>query len=226
MTPAGLRLGAPGVLRDARRPPPSARPERLDIAGFVGVAPRGPVDEPVALDRWSDYRSHFGGFEGPGLLPYAVRAFFAQGGVRAHVLRVAPLPRAPHPDAEQARALHRITLARADAPGADPGRGAPCTIGLLARDEGSWGGRLTVRWEFTASGQFAAAATGRDLALPEGRTPPAGSVLRVRGPGLPAAGSFFRVLELAERQDAALSLIHISQPTIPHSIGGCGGAGV
>ncbi|MFB6806984.1 hypothetical protein [Streptomyces sp. NPDC056387] len=225
MTPAGLRLGAPGVLRDARRPPPSFRPERLDVAGFVGVAPRGPVDEPVALDRWSDYQRHFGGFEGPGLLPYAVRAFFAQGGVRAHVLRVGPLPRAPHPAAEQARALHRITLARADAPGADPGRGAPCTIGLCARNEGSWGGGLTVRWEFSGTGQFTAAATGRDLALPEGRTPPAGSVLRVRGPGLPAAGSFFRVLELAERQDASGARTRVAVLDRPPDGGFRAGAG-
>ncbi|WP_328619889.1 phage tail sheath subtilisin-like domain-containing protein [Streptomyces sp. NBC_00354] len=206
MTPAGfagLRLGAPGVYRDARRPPPSFRPVRLDIAGFAGVAPRGPVDEPVAVDRWTDYQRYFGGFEGPGLLPYAVRAFFAQGGVRAHVLRVAPLPRAPHPAAEEACALHRVTLARADAPGADPGSGTPCEIGLRARNEGGWGGLLSVRWEFTGAGQFEAAVTGRDLALPEGRTPPAGSVLRVRGAGLPAAGSFFRILELAERQDAS-----------------------
>ncbi|MFB7051955.1 hypothetical protein ACFCXT_02235 [Streptomyces vinaceus] len=202
MSPDGPRLGAPGVYRDARRAGPSLRPVRLDVAGFVGVAPRGPVDEPVAVDRWADYQRHFGGHEGPGLLPYAVRAFFAQGGVRAHVLRVAPLPRAPHPAAEEARALHRTTLARADAPGADPGRGAPCAIGLRARNEGSWGGRLSVRWEFTGAGPFEAAASGRELALPEGRTPPAGSVLRLRGPGLPAAGSFFRVLELAERQEA------------------------
>lgn len=116
---------------------------------------------------------------------------------------MAPLPRAPHPAAEEACALHRITLARADAPGAEPGSGAPCAIGLRARNEGSWGGRLTVRWEFTGAGQFEAAVTGRDLALPEGRTPPVGSVLRVRGAGLPAAGTFFRILELAERQDAS-----------------------
>ncbi|WP_053689692.1 phage tail sheath subtilisin-like domain-containing protein [Streptomyces sp. WM6372] len=225
MSPPGPRLGAPGVYRDTRRPAPSFRPVRLDIAGFVGVAPRGPVDEPVAVDRWSDYQRYFGGFEGPGLLPYAVRAFFAQGGVRAHVLRVAPLPRAPHPAAEQARALHHTTLARADAPGADPGSGAPCAIGLRARDEGSWGGRLSVRWEFTGAGQFEAAANGRELALPEGRTPPAGSVLRVRGPGLPAAGSFFRVLELAERQEASGPRRRVAVLDRPPGAGGSTGRG-
>ncbi|MEU2393282.1 hypothetical protein [Streptomyces sp. NPDC007369] len=189
------------MYRDVRPAPPGAVPVRLDVAGFVGVAPRGPVDEPVPVDRWSDYVRRFGGFEGPGLLPYAVRAFFAQGGARAYVLRVAPLPRAPHPAAQEACALHRVALVRAYGPaGAGPGA-APYAIGLRARDEGSWGGRLSVRWDFTASDRFEAAADGRELALPPGRTPPAGSVLRVRGAGLPPAGSFFRILELAERRN-------------------------
>ncbi|MEW2416048.1 phage tail sheath subtilisin-like domain-containing protein [Streptomyces sp. NPDC046866] len=197
MSGPGLRLGAPGVYRDVRRPAPAFAPVRLDVAGFAGVAPRGPVDEPVPVDRWSDYVRRFGGFEGPGLLPYAVRAFFAQGGVRAHVLRVAPLPRAPHPAAELACALHRVALARADA-AAGP-LPVPYGIGLRARDEGSWGDRLSVRWDFTAAGRFEGAVRGRELVLPEGRVPPAGSVLRIRGAGLAPAGCFFRIAELAER---------------------------
>ncbi|MGW4686222.1 hypothetical protein ACWEPM_15160 [Streptomyces sp. NPDC004244] len=203
MTGPGLRLGGTGVYRDARPAAPAAAPVRLDVAGFVGVAPRGPVDQPVPVDRWSDYVRRFGGFEGPGLLPYAVRAFFAQGGARAYVLRVAPLPRAPHPAAQEACALHRVALVRADGPpGTGPG-GAPYEIGLRARDEGGWGGRLSVRWDFTAAERFDAAADGRELTLPPGRTPPAGSVLRVRGPGLPPAGGFFRILELAERRNGS-----------------------
>ncbi|MCJ0874259.1 hypothetical protein [Streptomyces sp. AP-93] len=201
MTTPGLRLGAPGVLHDGRRPPLAFRPVRLDIAGFVGVAPRGPVDTPVAVERWSDYCRRFGRYEGPGLLPYAVRAFFAQGGARAHVLRVAPLPRWPHPEALAAHALHEITLACPDR--YRPGAGVPCVLGLRAADEGSWGGRLAVRWEFTAGGQFTA-AVGRaaaELALPETQAPPPGSLLRVHGPGLPPAGGLFRVAELVQLQE-------------------------
>ncbi len=226
MTGPGLRLGAPGVYRDARRPPPALTPVRLDVAGFVGVAPRGPVDVPVPVDRWSDYLRYFGGFEGPGLLPYAVRAFFAQGGTRAHVLRVAPLPRAPHPAAEQACALHRVALARAEA--SAPGGAVPYGIGLRARDEGSWGGRLAVRWDFTADGQFEAAVGGRELVLPEGRTPPTGSVLRIRGRGLPPAGGFFRIVELAEREPdrgfgPRVRVALLDRPPDPGAVGGLGG---
>ncbi|MFF0410270.1 phage tail sheath C-terminal domain-containing protein [Kitasatospora sp. NPDC004745] len=183
----GLRLGAPGVYRDTRRPAPAPRPVRLDVAGFVGVAPRGPVDRPVAVERWTDYRRVFGGFEGPGLLPHAVRAFFAQGGSRAHVLRVSPLPRAPDPAALAAVARYTVRLA-----GPEPGAGA-VELGLRAADEGSWGGRLAVRWEFDAAGQFTARADGTRLPLPDALTLPAGTLLRVRGPGLPPAGELLHV---------------------------------
>lgn len=186
----GLRLGAPGVYRDARRPAPAFRPVRLDVAGFVGVAPRGPVDRPVAVERWTEYQRRFGGLEGPGLLPYAVRAFFAQGGSRAYVLRVSPVPRAPDPAALAAVARYTVRLA-------DPAAGAPVDLGLVAADEGSWGGRLAVRWEFAADRHFTGRADGLRLPLPDAVAVPAGSLLRVRGPGLPPAG-VFRFVRLVE----------------------------
>ncbi|MET8625817.1 phage tail sheath C-terminal domain-containing protein [Kitasatospora sp. NPDC004669] len=191
MSAPGLRLGAPGVYRDARRPPTGFRPVRLDVAGFVGVAPRGPVDRPVAVDRWTDYQWRFGGFEGPGLLPYAVRAFFAQGGTRAYVLRVSPVPRAPDPAAVSAVARYTVQLA-------DPESGTGVELGLCAADEGSWGGRLAVRWEFDAARHFTGQADGTRLPLPDAVAVPAGSVLRVRGPGLPAAGELLLVTLVEE----------------------------
>ncbi|PBC67586.1 hypothetical protein BX265_8200 [Streptomyces sp. TLI_235] len=192
MSAPGLRLGTPGVYRDTRRPAPAFRPVRLDVAGFVGVAPRGPVDRPVAVDRWADYRRRFGGFEGPGLLPYAVRAFFAQGGSRAYVLRVSPLPRAPDPAAVSAIARYTVRLAGPDA-------AAPIEVGVRAADEGSWGGRLALRWEFDAAGHFTGRADGDRLPLPDAVAVPAGSLLRVRGPGLPPAGEF-RLVRSVEEQ--------------------------
>ena len=53
------------------------------------------VDTPVAVEGWSEYLWLFGGPAGPGRLPSAVHAFFVQGGRRAVILRVSPLPRAP-----------------------------------------------------------------------------------------------------------------------------------
>lgn len=62
---------------------------RTDVAGFVGIAERGPVDTPVPLESWRQFRAHFGDVIGSGYLAYAVRAFFENGGSRCWVVRVA-----------------------------------------------------------------------------------------------------------------------------------------
>ena len=192
MTVPGLQLGAPGVYRVPRREVPALRAERLDVAGFVGVAPRGPVDVPVAVDSWSDYRLLFGGFEGPGRLPFAVHAFFAQGGIRSRVLRVSPLPRLPHPAALAAHARHQVVV------GAPAGSVA---LELLARDEGSWGGQLRVRWDFEATQRFSATLRQAVLDLPDGVLPPLRSLVRLRGDLLPAAGVFAWTGPIRLRED-------------------------
>jgi phage tail sheath protein FI len=74
--------------------------------GFVGMAERGPVNRPVLVTTFGEYRRIFGGFlpDNPyGVLrrwlPYAVDGFFANGGKRAYVVRVANLAPAADPEA-------------------------------------------------------------------------------------------------------------------------------
>lgn len=73
---------------------------RMDIAGFVGFAQRGPLQVPVVVESYPDFVNLFGGLyrlawdQGAGLwqtacLAPAVKAFFAQGGRRCWVVRVA-----------------------------------------------------------------------------------------------------------------------------------------
>ncbi len=128
---AGLSLGAPGIYRSAAPAPPSGvQPVRLDATGFVGLAFRGPANDPVAVSSWSQFVEVFGGATDadagpcPGHLPRAVRAFFDQGGLTAWVCRMVPVD----PDE---RAIARFELPGLDAE-------------LVAADEGSWGGRLEV----------------------------------------------------------------------------------
>jgi hypothetical protein len=203
---AGLRLGplgAPGVYPAPERLDRSLRPVRLDVAAFVGVAPRGPVDQPVLVQSWTDYAGRFGGFErpgseGPGFLPYAVSAFFEQGGRRAWVVRVAP----PYdgegrdPAAEAATARHQLPEAVTTA-------GAAVTF--AAHDEGSWGDGLHLRLVFETGRQFRPAARGPttgpgELALPAGVEFPAHSLLRLRGPGLPPPGELRWVDRIEARE--------------------------
>jgi uncharacterized protein len=183
MTVVGVQLGAPGIYPASRPGPAPLRGERLDIAGFVGVAPRGPLDDPVPVESWSAYQWRFGGLDGPGLLAPAVSAFFAQGGRRAVVLRVSPRPAGPaagSPPAGPARAEHALTFADRS--------GAPQPVSVFSRDEGAWGNLLRVLCEFDDAVQFPTLLRGRMLDLPDAVQPPAGSLLRVRAASLPPAG--------------------------------------
>lgn len=66
-------------------------------AGFVGMAERGAtVGTPEFLTSFAEYQRKFGGylsentFGGNRYLPYAVEQFFANGGARCYIMRVAP----------------------------------------------------------------------------------------------------------------------------------------
>src|SRR5689334_2403902 len=202
MTTVGLQLGAPGVYPGPVIPDRSLQPVRLDVAGFAGVAPRGPVDTPTLVRSWSEYQLQFGAFEGPGRLALAVSVFFQQGGERAYVVRVGRPGPEPAPETDPARALLELGL-----PAGPPLR-------LVAANPGLWGKRLTASLSFDATPQFPLraltaradadpgheAAPVREVLLPEGLTVPAGSLLRVRGTGMPPLGGF-RWVESAEYRE-------------------------
>lgn len=154
--------GAPGVVNAPDVAPRVLVGVRMDVAAFAGVAPRGPAfapadphawpfpdvvarvrSVPVAVESWDDYVQRFGAFEGPGLLPYAVAAFFQEGGRRAHIVRIVhdaagvrdgsvPVP---------GRSGYEFGPALAAV-----GGGA---VALTAANEGSWGDRLSVTLSFT-----------------------------------------------------------------------------
>jgi hypothetical protein len=102
----------PGIYR---LPKPSDRTGvalvRTDVAGFVGFAERGPIRtdtlpvNPAALavkiESWAEFLSVFGGPIVNGYLAYAVRGFFANGGRRCYVVRVAAGSDAKLPPADR-----------------------------------------------------------------------------------------------------------------------------
>jgi hypothetical protein len=131
----------------------------MDVCAFVGVAPRGPVRVPVVNELWPDdrpcledarprqrtvavpvesfdqYRRMFGGFEGPGLLPYSVASFFEQGGRRAYISRI----------------VHDYPVEDDQKKGVAQGKASALTlteVKLSARNEGSWGNNLLATLEF------------------------------------------------------------------------------
>jgi hypothetical protein len=124
--------------------PPGIAALRTDIAGFVGIARRGPPDVPVAVGSWRQFQAVFGDFTGAGYLAYAVRAFFENGGRKCWVVRVSP------PSAAAAG-----TLVRSEAAGADP-------VWLVrASSPGVWGNDLEVAWREAHAAQTVGLASGQ-----------------------------------------------------------------
>ncbi|WP_138760649.1 phage tail sheath C-terminal domain-containing protein [Modestobacter altitudinis] len=191
--PDGIALGAPGVYIAPPVPQPRTATEPMDVAAFVGVAPRGPAYEPaddpsllregarfvpsvaVPVDSWDAYLEAFGGFSGPGLLPHAVAAYFGQGGRRAYVLRIVHRPGGPPVAEPPGCARYRL----------------PNGLLLRARNEGSWGDRLTVQLRFVTRVLAASVrplgrgpdTAGPGLLLQPGAVVPVGSLLRIRPAG-------------------------------------------
>lgn len=163
-------LGSPGVYQTASAPEFALQSERMDVCAFVGLAPRGPSRTPdlpegwregdgsfmpnwqsntfptnrsnaIAVESFEQYQRLFGGFDGPGLLPYSVSAFFAQGGQKAYIVRIVH----DYLDAN----LNVQGVARGDVANASLSSSAPLT--LIARDEGSWGNQIRAAIGFSTS---------------------------------------------------------------------------
>lgn len=62
---------------------------RTDIAAMIGLAERGPLDQPLPLESWAQFVAHFGAPLPGAHLAHAVHGFFANGGRRVWVVRVA-----------------------------------------------------------------------------------------------------------------------------------------
>lgn len=111
---------------------------RTDIAGFVGIARRGPIDTPIPVESFRQFESHFGGFTGAGYLAFCVRAFFENQGRRCWIVRVA----GGH-EGTDAR------TARYDIPTTAGGPG----LAITASSGGLWGESLSVEWREVRAAQ-------------------------------------------------------------------------
>jgi uncharacterized protein len=186
-------LGAPGIFLASPEPVRSLVGVRRDTAAFFGVAPRGParlphadlqVDDsvaawlattprrrsiPVAVTSWDEYRRHFGGYEGPGRLPYAVSTYFAGGGRNAYVVRIVH----DHADsAVDAGACASGVLGELKTTAGEP-------IRLFARNEGSWGNLLRATLRFAARPIAVRHLTSSEVTVDHGEWVPTGSLLRL-----------------------------------------------
>jgi uncharacterized protein len=80
---------APGVfIEEIERGPRPIEGVATSTAAFLGETERGPV-KPTFITNYGEYLRTFGGIFDPGAyMPYAVKAFFDNGGGRCYVVRV------------------------------------------------------------------------------------------------------------------------------------------
>ncbi|HTW10106.1 MAG TPA: phage tail sheath family protein [Acidimicrobiales bacterium] len=58
------------------------------VAAFIGLAPKGPTNQPTLVTNWSQYTQTFGEFTEGWYLAHAVYGYFLNGGGSAYVVRV------------------------------------------------------------------------------------------------------------------------------------------
>jgi hypothetical protein len=157
-SPLGLkpdRLRLPGVYFLAQPQPAGFELPPLDVAAFVGFAERGPLHLPVAVEDMNVYQAVFGGdlalasLEAGGVLnanlPRAVAGFFANGGRRCYVVRVARDARWGASPAGAPASPSRLRLPGLALVGNQDASGSAARlVGTLAGSPGCWSGRLGV----------------------------------------------------------------------------------
>lgn len=194
----------PGVYEE--KPAVATRPRvRLDVAALIGLAERGPVNTPVAIDDARQFETIFGRAL-PGLqLPLAVRLFFANGGRRCVVVRCVD---------------HRnVRTARLLLPGLKAVRGhSRRQVRIAARNPGSWGNRLEVRCRIVqrplALGYDE--ATGRVLMPPD--RPAVGATLRLLGrPASPGGAPRSRLFRVAAPDAGSPDRQPVLVPPLTHA---------
>ncbi len=206
-----LHLGAraPGIYDLPSEPLRQLTGARMDVCAFVGVAPRGPARPPafsgvdwterpcqgdassfprsvaVPVESFEAYRRAYGGFEGLGLLPYAVASFFENGGIRAYVVRIVPAYDGT-PDAGLPYTAHgafaKVATQEETTPPASLTDSSGTPISLRARNEGAWGNGLTAQLGFMARPLAFYPHDTTSLRIAPDLTMPAGTVLRFTPP--------------------------------------------
>jgi uncharacterized protein len=99
------------------------------VAAFVGLAQKGPVNEPTLVTNWTQFTTRFGDFVPDGYLAQAVYGYFLNGGGSAYIVRVG------------GGAATDDAVARAALP-SGPDGGAP--LRLSAVESGATGDELSV----------------------------------------------------------------------------------
>jgi phage tail sheath protein FI len=191
----------PGVYWEGRdATPPSVDAVRMDVAGFVGIALKGPVDTAVPVESLRQFQAHFGDFTGGGYLAYTLKAFFDNGGQRGWIVRVASA------DGPNAAAAAATELALPEMP-LFPNW--PAAFSIAAFSPGTWGNALAISIRpgtRIATASLAAGSTPDAIAVSSVAGFDRDSLVRISQPGGTPA---LRILALT---DATARLLCVVNP--------------
>lgn len=96
-------------------------------AAFIGIAEKGPLNEPVRVFNFTEYQTQFGGFLRTSYLSYSVYQFFNNGGSQCYIIRVAGN------NTESANIVLN-----------DRGATAQPSLTISAKSPGLWGNQLAI----------------------------------------------------------------------------------
>jgi phage tail sheath protein FI len=119
------------------------------ITAFIGVALRGPVNQPITITSYADFDRTFGGLWSDSSLGYAINDFYTNGGSQAVIVRLFPAPKQatpPTPPPTQVTAVQNTPASPTPPAVIPPLTNALLNVGALAleaRDPGMWGNYLT-----------------------------------------------------------------------------------
>lgn len=137
---------------------PSVDPlQRADtrVAGFVGVAQRGPLDTPRRVSSWDEFVEVYG-YDSGFFLSDSVESYFRNGGETCYVVRVAHVPRDGGPlGVEHASRAELVAPDDWNKPG----------LRVLANSEGRWGNHIWVSFHHSTG---ASALLTQDLEVGAG----------------------------------------------------------
>jgi len=133
-------LRPPGVyVEREERPDRGIAVGRTGVPGFLGIATKGPLNEPRRVTSFEGFQEAFGDRVPGGYLFDCVRGFFDNGGAECYVVRVART--------ERRRGLDTAAAAGVvikDERGKD-------TIAITALNEGAWGNEIEVEVQVAAT---------------------------------------------------------------------------
>ncbi len=125
------------------------------VAGFIGIAQRGPLDVPRRISSWDEYVEVYG-TDTSFYLTRSVEAYFRNGGQVCWVVRIAHLPRDGKPRGVQhACAAELVGIDDWGKPG----------LRVLANSEGKWGNHIWVSFQHSTG---ASALLTQDLEVGSG----------------------------------------------------------